>query len=271
MKGKGLSAIFRFLCLILIMAFCTLSVACSDGPQKVSDYERAMSARKSSDWDQVVHYLEIYFREATDNNPEQRLNSWYTLVDALTSTAQIDYALSCLDLMKVEYVMDEEVILNVLERQGYLLERVGDTEESAAAWIEVINRKQLEGEEAAQIYQKIAFSYQKVAEFEIAEEMFTKALELTSDPNREAESLYYLAEIALIRNEQENSLRYAHEAEEIEDISPELESLIFYLLGDLYSLKKDTEKAKDYFKESQRFHPNMELVVERISILEQGK
>ena len=254
------------------LLFCLPLICClvSCGSSYPADnYEAAKQAAQELDWEQTARLLHRHLRDELDET--RRWESWKLLAQAQEKLGEREWLVETLEAMRHEYDRQPEKLAWVLQHLGAAYEGVKKWDKASEAWLQLLDEMEVSAGDTARLYRHMGRYYQRLNNFELAEDMFIMGLEHADTPACRADCRYNLAYTAYLADKMDdarlrlNSLLADEDMVALRKLSPaeskdpRLAALLgqtLLLLGDVLDVQEEDAAALELFKEAQLWHPH---------------
>lgn len=255
----------RRLLLIVCLCFC---VAC-ERQATPEQLDNAKDALASHHWDDAERLLEGYLRRNPDG--DNRWDAWIMLLQ-LSYEIRNDTAttIRLLESMLLEFIHDAKRAEYISLQLAELYESMGDHEKALKTYNYLIDNVELSTESYGEITRRIARLLLLQREFDKAEAVLERYLDLPDIPvKRHAIALYDLAMISMLRDETEKAEALAKRVQQLQGASVALQGQAGFLLADILEQRGEYEAAYDAFEAILFSYPNRGVIERRLELLQE--
>ncbi len=252
---------YRWLCLLCVVVFCFLLLACNNESSKLKDpdliiAEKALAVQDLSD-------AEMYFERYLRKNPEgsERWRVWNSLLDiALNRRQEKNTARAYLEIMLVEFSNVGERRRGIQMSLAALCAEMNNDIRAIGLWETLVADPELSVNNKADMYRALARAYMRRLDFSLSAETLQACLDLPLGNTIQADCLYDMAEGQMLTDNQPKAAATLRSLLQMPEVTPERRVLATFMLAEVLEQLDKYAEAKEMFESIRESYPNEKII-----------
>ncbi len=252
-------AVLALLCLL----------GCGQEHRDTEDIQIARDAYTSGHFTEAERIYERYLQERPKGR--YRWEAWSRLLDIARNVLDDrEKAATLLDAMVLEYADDSRRSWDLLSQLAEVHEGLRRWDDAIEAWQRCLNLPNLDEAHIPVIHLRLACIYQRLHEYDLAQDALNTCAEKARDPQIKGQCLYVLAQTLGYTERLEDAKQVLRQLVELQGLDSERKALGVFLLADACEQQGQVAEAKRLFTSILNTYPNPKVVQTRLDFLEKS-